>query len=77
MTKKDRQGQNNERKDVRKDQNCQNLNELDRLAEAFFYVSTPSGVLLFEYLLWPIFQSSIIHYNYKFFKFLHVQGDLL
>ena len=36
----------------------------------FFYVGTPSGVYLFDHLLWSIFQSSITLYN--FFKFLHV-----
>ena len=31
----------------------------------FFYVGTPSGVHLFDHLLWPIFQSSIyiLHYT--------------
>ena len=31
---------------------------------------TPCGVHLFDLLLWPVFQSSITHYNYNFFKFL-------
>ena len=28
----------------------------------FFYLGTPSGVYLFDHLLWSIFQSSITHY---------------
>ena len=42
-----------------------------------FYVCTPSGLHLFDHLLWPIFQSSIIFYNYNFFKLLHVHGNLM
>ena len=39
-----------------------------------FYVGTPSGVHLFDHLLWPIFQSSIfytLHYTIVF-KFLQI-----
>ena len=38
----------------------------------FFNVGSPRGVHLFDYLLWPIFRSSITHYNYNLVKFLHV-----
>ena len=34
----------------------------------FFYVGTPSGVHLFDYLLWSIFQSPITHYIIKFLQ---------
>ena len=48
--------------------------ELIQLIEFFLNVGTPSGVHLFDHLLWPIFQSSIhiLHYTlYNFSKFLH------
>ena len=31
---------------------------------SLFYDGTPRGVNLFDHLLWPIFQSSITHYNF-------------
>ena len=43
----------------------------------FFNVGTPSGVHLFDHLLWSIFQSSIsTHYIIQFFKFLQILLDL-
>ena len=54
--------------------------QLEMIADCafiFLMFGTPNGVHLFDHLLWPIFQSSITHYNYNFFKFLHVHGDLL
>ena len=36
----------------------------------FFYVGTPSGVHLFNHLLWSIFQSSITHYIKQFLQVL-------
>ena len=43
----------------------------------FFMLVFIVDYIFFDHLLWSIFQSSITHYNYNFFKFLHVHGDLL
>ena len=44
----------------------------------FFYVGTPSGVQLFDHLLWSLFQSSITHYIQTIFSSSYMfHGDLL
>ena len=50
--------------------------QISPLLNYYLYVGTPSGVHIFDHLLWPIFPSSMAHHIYKLQLFTF-HGDFL